>query len=322
MTYSVHYGDKKGVAAPISGYLLVQPFRFEDGALLREPDEALLVVQLHLKRSEKLTYPSWTNALPLAGDYDIKDSIGNTPVAVTGFRTETIYSSQSFDLATTTWVLTGTVGSSITFSPRTHKAKSTDDDANHHPWRGTFDAGDGHKLQLSYLDYSYSLASGRRTATQLFASGPANAAGGGTVFSFVTGGSLQQPLTTATVIDPHRNTNLTVFGTSEASVAQMQTASGMVFALNGSFKRATPSSLRSLLNAISPRALVGHPLWQAEPFEMLAQSIAATESRLDGKEPLDITDSANEFEVAGSEVEGIVLSGMNPLPDKTAPALL
>lgn len=315
MTYSVLYGDGKGVATAISGYLLVQPFRFEQGALLLQPDGARLLVQIHLSRSENVTYPSPTATLPLSGTFDIRDSIGNTPVTVTGFRAEAIYSSQSFDLATTTWVLAGAPGATIAVKPPPHRSTPTDDDANHHPWRGTFDAGDGHQLKLSYLDYTYSVAAGRRGISQLFAVGPANADGVGTVFSFVSGAAQRQPLSTATIADPHRNTTMTVFGASDESLAQMRTANGMVFALNGCFKHATPSSLRRVLHAATNPLgqTVAHPLWQTDPFEHIAQTIARSEERMRGNE---------EFEVTGSEIEGITLWGMNALKGSVAPALL
>ncbi len=315
MAYSVQYGDENGESATISGYLLVQPFGFDQGALLLDPSDARLVVQLHLARSTAVEYPSPTSLLPLAGNFEIRDNIGNTPVTVTGFRTEAIYSSQSFDIATTTWLLAGARDAALAFDPPAHRPPPREDNANHHPWRGTFDAGDGHRLLLSYLDYSYTVAAGRRGVEQMFAAGPANADRGGTVFSFVTGAERRQPLAAASVVDPHRNTAMSFFGAAEQNLAQMDTARGVVFALNGCFKHTTPSSLRSHIQAITnPRAsAIAHPLWQVDPFEQMAQTIADTQRRI-GPEV--------QFEVVGNEVEGIALWGMHTLPDNTAPALL
>lgn len=318
MAYSVHYGDNKNVSAPISGYLLAQPFRFQGGSLVLDAINARLLVQLTLLHSSTNEYPSPTSALPLAGHVDIADSKGNKLVSVTDFRTEAIYSSQSFDVATTTWLLAGTAPSTLNFAPPEFLPPKQADRANHYPWRGQFDAGSGHKLQLSYLECSYGVAGGVRGVERLFAAGDANSNGIGNVFSFVTGSPPNQPLTAAAVTDRHRNIQLDFFGATDEAIAQMQVANGVVFALNGSFKSASPASLQALLHTILPKqpidggqpapAVTGsitHPLWHGDPFEGRAQTLADTPTRV----AQDL-----QYEVTGGEMEGIALWDMNPLP--------
>lgn len=233
-----------GEAVEIAGYYYVQPFSFQNSRLLRDPRSARLAVTVALTGYNDDQYPSVTESLAVAGKLVITDEAGengNTILSARGFNATAVSSSQSRDLALTTWIFQGRDASSISFTPATINIEpnpgrvSKEDRVR---WYGHADVGgeeNARRLNLSYIASQISFGRAHDlTAIDLI--GIANMQDSGSLVAWLLDQALNRPLGMITVSDASRGKTSIIAGDGPDADGQMANARGAAYIFNGIFK--------------------------------------------------------------------------------------
>jgi len=120
-----HFSQDGKTPVGIAGYYYVQPFSFQNSRLLRDPRSARLAVTAALTGYNDDKYRSVTDGLAATGSIVIADETGNMILSANGFKTTAVSSSQSRDLALTTWIFQGDGISLVDFTPASINVEPT-----------------------------------------------------------------------------------------------------------------------------------------------------------------------------------------------------
>ena len=323
MPYELEFDGENAVE--IAGYLLVYPFRFEEGSLMIAPDKAMAFVNMVTGQMQSETFALATSKLPPMCNYAIKNTAGKRILDLQNFCAQVVATPASLDMNRAFWVPTGgrnTTDVSISFQPAmTSFPAFASSKKNRYLWGAEIRDGEEVLLQasLSAPVYDRDIETNGTWVMNYFALGPANGKqNDNSLFGWLTGhghpptldqnGNVKanpgEVLSQITVEDMRRSVVNVFFGSNE--IQQIRNAFGAVFVMNGAIAR-TP--WRPLWNFIGDVALGQEPweLAQKLPVSELDQTVAQTAETVDKDQTV--------FQIGTYDFEGIGLWNMDKRED-------
>lgn len=299
-------------AIKIAGYYYIQPFSFQNSLLQRNPRSARLAVTVALTGHNDDSYPSVTKGLGATGDIAIfKDTSTSTILEARGFRTTTISSAQSRDLALTTWIFQGSDDSSVRFTPTSINEEPNPGRVHSEErvrWFGHADAGgqDNKRLNLSYIASEFSFGQ-TRDLTAIDLIGIANMMQSGSLVAWLLDQPRNEVLGTITVSDVSRDTTTSIAGSGPDASRQVASALGAAYVLNGIFMDLSVAELAAFsrrftdqsANIIRDAAHEGSGI-----FADMTQRVSAT--------PAGTRKNPDSYAVNGPDFEGLSFWNLQP----------
>ncbi|MBB3319943.1 hypothetical protein FHT77_005861 [Rhizobium sp. BK181] len=306
-----YFSHHDGSPIEIAGYYYVQPFSFRNSLLQRNPRSARLAVTVALTGHDDDSYPSVTQGLATTGDITIADEVEGAILNASGFKATAVSSSQSRDLALTTWIFQGSNDSSIGFTPA-----SINDEPNpgrvhaeeRVRWYGHADTeGPGpNRLNLSYLAAQISYGQ-THDLTAMDLIGIANMRGSGSLVAWLLGQALNQMLATVTVSDVSRGTISSIAGNDPDASRQMASALGAAYVFNGVFKELPAAELAAFSRRFNDQSA---SVVRDAAHEGSGIFVDMTQRVLDT--PDGTRKNPNSYAINGPDFEGLSFWGLEP----------
>ena len=306
-----YFSQDNGSRVEISGYYYVQPFSFQNSLLQRKPRSARLAVTVALTGYDDDSYPSVTRSLASTGDIAIADPVEGKVLSASGFKTTAVLSSQSRDLALTTWIFQGSNDSSVEFAPaeinkepnpgRVHSEERV-------RWYGHADAGgqDNKRLNLSYVAPLISYGK-THDLTAIDLIGIANMKGSGSLMAWLLGQPLNRELGEVTISDISRNTTSSIAGSGPDANQQMEKARGSAYVFNGVFTALPAAELAAFSRCFTdePAAVIRDAAHEGSGiFADISQRVSAT--------PDGTQKNPDSYAINGPDFEGISFWRLEP----------
>lgn len=308
-----YFSQGGGSPIEIAGYYFVQPFSFKNSLLQRNPRSARLAVTVALTGYDHDEYPSVTTGLATTGEIAIStDEVDDAILRAEGFTATAVSSSQSRDLALTTWIFEGSANSNLDYAPAAINIAPQPGrvPAEHRVrWFGHADTGqapDVARLNLGYLasQVSYGL---RRDLTAIDLIGISNMMGSGSLVHRLLGHPLNVRLGAITVSDVSRNTNSTIGGPGPDPDQQMAAALGSAYIFNGIFKNLPVASVATFsrqftdgsADVIRDASHAGSSIF-ADMTQRVSDTIGGTKR------------NADSYAINGPDFEGLSFWGLEP----------
>lgn len=309
-------------AIKIAGYYYVQPFGFSSTSLLeRNPQSARLAVTVALtgfagNANGENSYPSVTDGLAKTGKITIADIVGdksNPILTASGFDTAVVSSSQSGDLALTTWIFHGGIGSSVTFTPANVQQDPNPGRVGQDQrirWYGHADAGDGassSRLNLSYIASQIGHWA-RHDLHAIDLMGIANMRQSGSLVAWLLGQNPNQELGEIKVTDESRGSRENkIAGTGGDGVQQVAQAFGTAYVFNGIFQNlpaATVAAFSRRFDNVAADIIRDAAREGTGIFADMTQRVLAT--------PESTAKNPNSYDIVKPDFEGLSFWDLKP----------
>lgn len=310
MPYDFKQGES-GSPIEIAGYFFIQPFKFQNGLLQRNPESARLVVTLALTGHNNDSYPSKSAGLEPDGQITIGDRAEGTILTAEGFETTSIVPSQSRDLALTHWIFQGTEELAFAFTPNDIQRQAQPGKVQSEGrvrWYGhaSSDGEQAKRLNLTYLTMPISFGKNRDLDTADLI-GIANVEGSGSLVAWLLDQQVNQHLGLVTVTDVLRNTTTEIAGDGGPARTQMSAAFGAAYVLNGVYAAqpaATVAAFARRFNDGSADVIRDAARDGTGIFSGLTQPLSETPDGT-GKDP-------DDYQINGPDFEGLSFWNLQP----------
>ena len=320
MTYELHVNQHK---IPISGYLAVQPFKFDQQAqYIALTDEICVIVNVCQTQHQTRDFPAVTADLPEWDEFSIKDGNGNTILTVDQYTLRLAATPHSVDMGRAIWVLTprrDNPESTINFTPPSvHQSYWNAQGHSQYFWGGEVKEGSTQLLRASLSVPTYERwNNGDWYLREYLAAGPANAQGGDghmCLFKWFAKqwGGKPARVSELALRDVRRSQENKIFGRDELNQVGVHTR-GAAFALNGRLLEVPWPELQRIVREIAMHDSTSADyaaIVRAVPVTAVDQSLLAC----DGPE----NRSSASLGIQSVDFEGIAIWGMNPRSNEPA----